>query len=133
MTPLRILGHLWAFPLTLVGLLVALLGWTRFLRLEGGAFLFVAKPGGLVDFLFRFTGTQGGAGVLTGACIFVAPAYAEDSVLVRHERRHVSQAFLFGPLLPLLYGLASLAAVVRGLHPYRNNLFELDAYAAEAA
>src|SRR5690606_34504714 len=54
---LRILGHLWAAPLTVLGLLVALIGRGRYLGRCGGVIEFSAAPGGLVDTVFRATST----------------------------------------------------------------------------
>lgn len=46
----------------------------------------------------------------------------------RHERVHVAQYMLWGPLFPLAYGLASLVALLRGRPAHRGNCFEASAY-----
>jgi len=130
---LFLLGYLNALPLTLVGLWVALVGRTRFIHFEGGAALFVAKPGGLVDFVFRKTGAHGGGGWCGGVVFLAQPSLVLSPSLVRHELRHFAQARVFGPLWVVLYGLASLAALLLGGHPYFDNALEKDARAAEAA
>src|SRR5690606_41313754 len=48
----------------------------------------------------------------------------------RHERVHVEQAERWGPLFPLAYAGASLAALLRGQDPYHDNAFEREACAA---
>jgi hypothetical protein len=45
-----------------------------------------------------------------------------------HERVHVRQYERWGPLFPVLYLLSSAAALLRGLHPYRDNRFEQEAF-----
>jgi hypothetical protein len=50
-----------------------------------------------------------------------------------HERAHVRQFERWGLLMLVLYPLAGLWAWLRGGHPYRDNWFERDARAAEAA
>lgn len=56
---------------------------------------------------------------------------ADQSTLIRsraHERIHVKQYELFGPLFVPLYFLATVIAWGRGKRPYRDNWFEIDAY-----
>ena len=45
-----------------------------------------------------------------------------------HEHVHVRQYERWGPLFPLLYLLASAAALLRGMDPYRDNRFEQEAF-----
>ena len=49
-----------------------------------------------------------------------------------HERAHVRQFERWGVLMLVLYPLAGLAAWLRGGHPYRDNVFECEARAAES-
>lgn len=44
-----------------------------------------------------------------------------------HELVHVEQYGRWGPFFPLAYGVASLAARLRGGHYYRDNRFEREA------
>ncbi|MBZ0069078.1 MAG: hypothetical protein K8F26_09720 [Thiobacillus sp.] len=50
-----------------------------------------------------------------------------------HERAHVQQFERWGMLLLVLYPLAGLLALLRGGNPYRDNIFEQEARAAEMA
>jgi hypothetical protein len=50
-----------------------------------------------------------------------------------HERAHVRQFERWGVLLLVLYPLAGVLAWARGGHPYRDNVFEREARAAESA
>jgi hypothetical protein len=45
-----------------------------------------------------------------------------------HERVHVRQAERWGPLFLPAYVIASVAALLRGGNPYRDNAFEREAY-----
>jgi hypothetical protein len=52
-----------------------------------------------------------------------------DEETMLHELAHVRQYELVGPLYGPLYLLASLWAIVRGRHYYRDNWFEVQARA----
>jgi hypothetical protein len=54
-----------------------------------------------------------------------------DARTFEHELVHVSQYERWGPLYLPAYGLASLQALVRGRHVYRDNRFEIAARAVE--
>ena len=56
-----------------------------------------------------------------------------DEKTMVHELEHVRQYEKVGPLYPILYLLASIRAMLRGGHYYRDNRFELEARAAEDA
>lgn len=45
-----------------------------------------------------------------------------------HEMVHVRQNGLWGPLFLPAYGAASVVALCRGKNPYRDNMFEVEAY-----
>lgn len=124
-------GYLWALPVTLVGLLSALVGWARPFRVAGGALICCATPKGLWG---RFFSSSGMAASAWGGVVFLAKeSDLAIGRLMRHELRHFAQARLLGPLMPLAYGLGSLWAVIRGGNSYADNFLERDARAAEAA
>ncbi|MFP5297614.1 MAG: hypothetical protein ACLGHL_01330 [Actinomycetota bacterium] len=50
-----------------------------------------------------------------------------DGPTMEHELVHVRQYERWGPLMLLVYPLASLWAALRGKHPYRDNVFEAQA------
>jgi Zn-dependent protease len=54
-----------------------------------------------------------------------------DARLVAHELCHVAQARRWGVLFGLAYLWASLRAVMRGQDAYQDNVFEVQARAAE--
>ncbi len=121
---LRVLGHIWAAPVTLAGLLFVCLGRAR--RLTGT--VYVATPGTVLAAFFTRYGVAAftwGAVICFGAERYVTPTR------LTHERRHTTQAMCFGPLLPLAYGLCSLWALLHGRDAYRDNALEVDARGAE--
>lgn len=129
----RVLLYLWPFPVTLLGLLVALLargsggGWQRIdgvLEADGG------WPARLLRRGFPFSGAV--AAITLGHVVVGVSATALTATRA-HERAHVRQFERWGALMLVLYPLASLWAWLRGGHPYRDNGFERDARAAEAA
>ncbi|WP_146209917.1 hypothetical protein [Vitiosangium sp. GDMCC 1.1324] len=122
-------GYVWALPVTLLGLTLALL----FARLESvdeeGILHFVVEPGGLLSWYVRHFHI---AAFTLGAVVTYAGADGPRQIrLVRHERAHVVQTLVLGPMFLPLYGLASLWQLARGRHPYRDNWFEVRARAAE--
>jgi hypothetical protein len=125
----RLLGHIWAAPTTLVGLLVTLFG-ARFLRLASDTLLFVARPGSAVAWFFKARGVV--AFTLGAVIVFVDEAHAASPRLLAHERRHTLQALWLGPLFLPVYGLCSLWAWARGRAAYADNALEVDARSAES-
>lgn len=129
----RSLRYLWALPVTLLGVLVALAA-----RGSGGA---IRQVEGVLE-------VAGGwpAWVLRRGFPFSGPVVAitlghvvlgvSSSVLAAtrmHERAHVRQFERWGVFLLMLYPLAGLLAWLRGGNPYCDNLFEREAQIAEAA
>ena len=105
---LVILGHLWALPTSLLGLLLALVGGARPVRLDGPERAWVWHvSGGLLGWLFRSWSFRIGAQTI-GAVILVVPEC--DPRLLTHERCHVRQAFALGALYLPVYLVSWLAA-----------------------
>jgi glutathione S-transferase len=126
---LWLVGYLWAFPVTVLGLLPALL-FARLESVDAEYILhFVVQPGTpLAWYVRRFNI----AAFTLGAVVTYAREEGPRQVrLVRHERAHVMQTLALGPLFLPLYVLASLWELVRGNHPYLDNWFEVRARAAE--
>lgn len=121
---LLVLGHAWASPITLFGVLVSV-GGARFHSLGTSGVLQFAVRGGPVGWWMRRFHISA---VTFGATILYARADGpEDRSLVAHERQHVVQTMVLGPLMALAYPGASLIAWLRGGHVYRDNWFERDA------
>ena len=128
----RAAAYLWALPVTLVGLAAAVAG-----RLGGGRLtwregVLEASGGPLAPLLRRGYPPMAIAAITLGHVVL---AQGQDDLdrTRAHERAHVRQYERFGPLFPLLYLGASVAARCRGGDLYRDNWFEREARAAERA
>lgn len=125
------LGHLWALPVTIAGVLHALLLGARPAGVKGLAWRWVAPARGpLAWFFVKFRVSA----YTWGACVVLrSPALLHDEALHAHEEEHVRQTLLLGPFMPLAYVCASLLALARGGTLYRDNAFEIAARRVAAA
>lgn len=105
---------------------------------------FVLASGGTVSFRSGIIEAEGG--VLAPILSRILSRFPIDAItighvilgcsgesLVRcrvHERIHVRQYERWGPIFPFLYLASSAVAIMRGKDPYRNNVFEQDAFSA---
>ncbi len=130
---LWVLRYLWALPVTLLGLVIALVargsGGTL-QRVEGVLEAAGGWPAWVLRRGFPFSGTV--AAITLGHVVLGVSSGALTATRA-HERAHVRQFERWGALLLVLYPLAGLLAWVRGGNPYRDNLFEREARAAEVA
>ncbi len=130
MRALRPLLYVWAGPVSLAGLAIAGL-----VRASGGSVRRVEgvleASGGILGRLFPHLWPGLHLCALTLGHVVLAE-HAEGALATRrHERVHVRQYERWGFLFPLLYLLASAAALLRGGHAYRDNAFEREAFRAE--
>lgn len=129
---LRLVRYVWASPATLLGLLIALAA-----RASGGT---LRRVGGVLEvaggwpawLLARGFPFSGAVAALTLGHVVLGVSLAALTATRAHERAHVRQFERWGLLLLVLYPLAGLLAWLRGGNPYRDNVFERDARAAEA-
>ncbi|MEM7479938.1 MAG: hypothetical protein AAF481_02080 [Acidobacteriota bacterium] len=123
-------AYLWAWPTTTVGLLVAALG-----RCTGGQARSVdgvlEVHGGFATWLLERRWLR--ATALTLGHVVVGRRGGDLDRWRPHERVHVRQAERWGPLFIPAYLVAGAWAWLRGGHPYRDNPFEREAFAAEEA
>lgn len=129
---LQALRYLWPLPITLLGMLVVLLA-----RGSGGALQRVdgvleASGGWPAWVLRRGFPFSGAVAAITLGHVVVGVSAEALTATRAHERAHVRQFERWGVLLLALYPLAGLIAWARGGDPYRDNLFECEARAAEA-
>ncbi|MFO7543841.1 MAG: hypothetical protein R6W97_13680 [Thiobacillus sp.] len=128
---LRLLLYLWPLPVTLMGMLVALIA-----RSSGGV---VCRVDGVLESAggwparvlrngFPFSGS---VSAMTLGHVVVGVSAAALHATRAHERVHVKQFERWGVLFLVLYPLAGLVAGLKGGHPYRDNVFEREARAAE--
>ncbi len=127
---LRAIGHLWAAPLTVAGLVVAGLGGGRPVRIHDGAIDVVAPRSGPLALFFRAAGVN--AYTWGATIVYRDRTLLGEPPLLAHERAHVRQCLLLGPLVIAAYPAASLWQLLRGGRAYRDNWFERDARRAEA-
>jgi len=125
-------GLLWAAPLSLFGLLLALPvvlagGRARLLRRPRPALL---VAGVLADRMLRRHPLGAMSGMALGHVVLVQ-RQALSPRLLRHELEHVRQAARWGLLFPLAYLAASAWALLHGRDAYWHNAFEVAARAAE--
>lgn len=122
----RVLRYLWASPTTLLGLVLAfaLLRRGRAMLVDG----VIEAHSPLLDWaLSRLTPLAGGAAAITlGHVVIGCSAQALEATRA-HERVHVRQYEVWGPLFVPAYFAAGLYALLTGGHPYFDNRFERDA------
>jgi hypothetical protein len=126
------LGIVWALPLTLLGMLMALpvllrSGNVRLVRARTPALLF---SGPLADYLLEHH-PFGAMSAMAIGHIVIAERRSLTARILTHELAHVRQAACWGPLFPFLYFGASCWALLRGEDAYWNNVFEVAARKAE--
>ena len=128
---MRYLAFAWALPNSLLGLICGGIG-----MLGGGGARVVD---GTLEFhgpwlrwiLSRAVPVTGGAAAVTLGHVVLGCTAKSLARCRAHERTHVRQYERWGPLFLPAYFLSSLAALLRGADPYRDNRFEREAYASE--
>ena len=126
---MKLLRYAWAFPVTALGLLAALLtlGTGGEIERRQGT---LEVHGGFARWFLRYL--MGAQAMALGHVILGDAPWDLHAYRV-HERVHVRQCEQWGPLFLPAYALASLWAWARGGHYYRDNWFEVGAQRAEWA
>jgi hypothetical protein len=122
------LRYVWASPVTVIGLVVALLTWisSGHLQVVDGV---LEVSGGFASFaLRRCTMLKGGASAMTLGHVVLARNRQLLDATRAHERVHVRQCERWGPLFLPAYLIGSLIALSRGGDFYFDNPFEREAY-----
>lgn len=123
-----IVRYLWAAPTTAIGVVVVLAGLRRAkVRFVDG--VLEAHGPALAWILTNLTLVPGGAAALTLGHVVIGRDHASLESTRAHERVHVRQCEVWGPLFVPAYLAASLAACARGRNFYYDNRFEVQAYA----
>ena len=100
MRPLDLLGFVWSLPNTLLGLALGALTFQT-PRILGGAIVFDRSERGLTWLLARMHRTAMTVGFV------ILSARPLEGRLLAHERHHVRQSMVWGPLfVPVYLGLA---------------------------
>ncbi len=124
----RLLIYVWTLPTTAVGLVflpAAVCTGGRARWVDG----VLEVHGGLLRWMLRHcTVLSDGVSAITfGHVVLAQDRWLLDATR-SHERIHVRQAERWGPLFIPAYLSASLIALLRGQRPYRDNVFEREAY-----
>jgi hypothetical protein len=132
MAILRSFLYLWAFPATVLGLIlapVALLTGGSVHMIQGA----LEVHGGLVTFLLRHAvpWVEGGGAAMTLGHVILGRDRGCLNRSRRHEHVHVRQYERWGPFFIPAYLGVSLILWLRGYDPYRDNPFEREAFATD--
>jgi hypothetical protein len=119
--------RVWAFPNTLLGLIVGYLGVLLGGRLQrvNGCIEFHGK---IVSWLLTRMLPGCGAAAMTLGHTILGQSPEALEITREHEHIHVRQYERWGPFFIPAYFLASLIAWIKGGDPYRDNVFEVEAY-----
>ena len=109
MAPLEWLGFAWTLPNTVIGLLLGALTF-QLPRSRGGAIVFDRAPRGLTSGLLAMHRTAMTVGFV------IVSAVPVQGTLLAHERHHISQYMVWGPLFIPVYLLLALVFGY-GRHP----------------
>jgi hypothetical protein len=126
------LRYIWASPTTALGVLAVFAGsWRVRARVVDGV---LEAHGPALAWMLRYaTLTPGGTAAMTlGHVVIGQDRYSLESTRA-HERVHVRQCEVWGPLFVPAYLASSLWAVLRGRDFYFDNWFEVEAFKRERA
>lgn len=126
------IGMVWAFPLTLFGLLLALPTWFRHgnLHLIQAPTPALLASGPLADYLLQ-RHPFGPMCAMAIGHVVIAEKRSLTPQILTHELAHVRQAAQWGIIFPFAYLAASGWAALRGQDAYWHNIFEVAARKAE--
>lgn len=121
------MSYIWAAPVSLLGLLLAapVIASRGHAHWHDGV---LEVAGGLPGWLLsRDLPVSGPVQAITFGHVVLACSVADLNATRRHERVHVEQYARWGALFLIAYPLASFLAWLRHRHPYRDNVFEIEA------
>lgn len=116
----------WALPTSVLGYVLGLLGLVTGGRVERRGAVLEFHGGFVKWFMSRFPNKNILAMTLGYVIVGKEPEGLEAAR--DHEMVHVRQNGRWGPLFLPAYGIASVVAMCRGQRPYRDNMFEREAY-----
>lgn len=123
--------YLWAGPASLIGLTVAAVAMRR-ARLQVVHGVVEVHGPALRWMLTSLVPLAGGAAAITFGHVVLGRDRAALEATREHERVHVRQYERLGPFFIPAYLAASAWAALRGRHFYLDNMFERQAFAADA-
>jgi len=130
MKPVVLLRYIWAFPNTLLGLILtfpAFMSGGRIRRIDG----VLEISGRSTAWMLQRIPFVGPASAMTLGHVVLALDEAVHEQWREHERMHVRQYELWGPLFIPAYLACYYAARLRGEDGYYGNRFEVEAFGHE--
>lgn len=126
----KILGYVWASPITAAGLAYSCvfwcLGWYKWAGIHGDGMVWQTKKE-MPSWLVRLW--KNWAGHAVGNVVVLNRDPAKDPTTLNHELVHVRQCMRLGALQPVIYAISSFGiwAGCETSNPYWSNPFEIDA------
>jgi hypothetical protein len=124
----KILGYIWASPVTLIGLIYSclfwLLKWHKWQGIEHNCLIWQINRDKAPKWLLKLWTNWNGHAIGN-----VVVLNTNDPKTLIHESKHVDQVMRLGVFQPIFYLLNMLIIYLgcSGSHPYRDNIFETDA------
>ena len=129
MSPTTAFKYIWASPASAVGVcaacVVSLVG-AEIKRVSGVLEVSLAPRSAVLKTAVAFLPFA----AITFGHVVIARNAQQQAALRQHERVHVAQYELWGPIFLVAYPLESLFQLLRGRKPYLDNRFEIAARAA---
>jgi hypothetical protein len=124
---LRVLAIIWAFPYTMLGLCIGMVGVCTggHVRVRSRVIEFY---GGGVNWLFQRLPRGQFTLAMTLGHIILGQTEASLDIAFDHEMVHVRQYERWGPFMGPAYLICMLVLWLMGHRPYRDNPFEREAY-----
>ena len=121
---------IWTFPNTMLGLMIGCLGLCTGGKVQrvNGCWEF---HGGIVKNLLQLAPTGNGAMAMTLGHTILGQTRAALDISRAHEHVHVRQYEKLGPFFIPAYFAASFYAWITKRDPYRDNIFEIEAFNEE--
>jgi hypothetical protein len=129
----RLLGFLWASPVTTVALLYVLLfevmDWYTWGGVKGDAFVWFVNPEKAPAWLMSLWKSWAGQTIGNVVVLRYPTDTRLGAITLTHEQVHVAQGMRLGIFQPIMYGAIYLTIKLacRNAHPYYDNSFEIDA------
>ena len=122
----RLWAVLWASPYSLLGLVLCAIGWLAGVRMQRVNGVLEATLSSHSGARPRWCRRLPFSAITLGHVVIAADGLTQES-LRAHERVHVQQYERWGPLFVPAYLGIGLVMWVRGLDPYWDNPFEVEA------
>lgn len=127
---IQVMRYLWAAPITVIGLIFALIVRVSGGRIEKVDHAWEAHGGFAPRLLWLFNPRAHIGAIVFGHVVLARDANTASRLRV-HEHTHVRQYERWGIFFPIAYALSSGIAWLYGYDAYRENGFEREAFAAE--